>query len=62
MHWKAGAEVDAALQRFSASGQGTLRRVELDGTRELRLYAAPFFAWISVTPEAVIVWRVMRYA
>jgi hypothetical protein len=39
-----------------------LRRVEVDGTRELRLYAAPFFAWISVTPEAVIVWRVMRYA
>lgn len=46
MHWRAAAEIDEALQRFAASGEGSLRVVSFEGRRELRLYIAPFFAWI----------------
>jgi hypothetical protein len=62
MHWRTAARVDEALQRFAASGEGTLRYVSVDGERVLRLYVAPYFAWITVTPEKVLVWRVLRYA
>ncbi len=61
MHWRAAAEIDEAIQRFAASGEGSLRVVTFEGQRELRLYVAPFFAWITVTPEHVLVWRVLRY-
>jgi hypothetical protein len=62
LHWRSAALVDEAVQRFAERGEGTLRAVTTDGQRELRLYVAPYFAWISVTPETVLVWRVLRYA
>lgn len=61
MHWRTASFLDEALQRFATSGEGTLRAVMVEGTRELRLYVPPYFAWISVTPDRVIVWRVIRY-
>lgn len=61
MHWKAAAAVDAAIQLFAERGEGSLKAVTVGDRRELRLYVAPYFAWITVTPESVIVWRVLRY-
>lgn len=62
LHWRAAARVDEAIQRFAATGEGTLRTVTIDGERNLRLYVPPYFAWISVTPDCVLVWRIWRYA
>jgi len=62
MHWRTAARLAEGLQRFAETGEGTLQKVAVDGTRQLRLYVAPYFAWISVTPERVLVWRVLRYA
>ena len=60
--WRAAALVDEAVQRFAERGEGSLRAVTCEERRELRLYVAPYFAWISVTDDAVLVWRVLRYA
>jgi hypothetical protein len=62
MPWRAAVLVDEAVQRFAERGEGALRGVTVEGRRELRLYIAPYFVWLSVTPERVIVWRVLRYA
>ena len=62
LHWRAASLVDEAVQRFAERGEGSLRVVTTEGQRELRLYVAPYFAWIDVTPQSVIVWRVLRYA
>ena len=45
---------DEAVQRFAERGEGTLRAVMTDGQRELRLYVAPYFAWISVTAVVAV--------
>jgi len=62
IHWRAASQIDEALQYFAASGEGSIRYVTIDGERALRLYVAPYFAWISLTPDSIIVWRVLRYA
>lgn len=62
MHWRTASRFDEELLRFAATGEGTLRFVDVDGDRALRLYVAPYFAWITVTPESVLVWRIIRYA
>lgn len=59
--WRAAAEVDEAVQQFAERGEGSVRGVMIEGRREFRLYVAPYFAWLSITPESVIVWRVLRY-
>jgi hypothetical protein len=61
LHWRTAAKVDEAIQEFASIGAGVLRKVKVEDRVELRLYIAPFFAWISVTPTEVIVWRVVRY-
>lgn len=37
MHWRAVAEIDEAVQRFAASGEGSLRVVTFVRQRELRV-------------------------
>lgn len=62
LHWRTAAKIDEAIQEFASTGAGVLRKIDVDGRTELRLYIAPFFAWISVTPTEVLVWRIVRYA
>ena len=46
LHWRTAANIDAAIQEFASTGAGVLRKIDVDGHTELRLYIAPFFAWI----------------
>ncbi|WP_394823704.1 hypothetical protein [Pendulispora albinea] len=61
MPWRAAAKVDAAIQRFAETGEGDLRWVSVNGVREFRLYVPPYFAWVSVDEDELLVWRVLRY-
>ena len=62
LHWRSAALVDEAVERFAERGEGTLTR--RDDRRSAR--TAPVSGSVlcvdSVTPETVLVWRVLRYA
>jgi hypothetical protein len=48
--WRVAAEVDAAVKRFAATGQGDVRRVEPTNYRRLKLRVRGAEAWLSVDP------------
>ncbi|MFT3776305.1 MAG: hypothetical protein QM820_63990 [Minicystis sp.] len=42
MHWREAARIDAAVQRFAATGEGQLSRVYEGDPRALRLHLSPY--------------------
>ena len=62
--WKTAARIDEAVQRLAATGEGELRRVEIDGTFVTRLLVPPYALLVSRdrTRRTIVVWRVLRYA
>ena len=53
LHWRTAAKTDAAIQELASTGAGVLRKIDVDGRTELRLYVAPFFAWIQEHDDVV---------
>ena len=62
MPWRDAERVDAAVQRYAATGQGNQFRYERDEPLSLRLEVQPYVVRLSVdTRERVIrVWYVYR--
>ncbi|MEP7127143.1 MAG: hypothetical protein ABJE95_39785 [Byssovorax sp.] len=51
MPWRDAARVDAAVQRFAATGEGQLSRVFANDPRALRLRVAPYAVRLLLEPE-----------
>ncbi len=64
VHWETAGRIDAAMQRFAATGEGPLRRVMIGGSVERRLLIPPYAAVVTLDRGAriVTVWRIVRYA
>jgi hypothetical protein len=62
--WTTAARIDEALQRLASTGQGELRRIEIDGTYETRLLVPPYALLVTRDRprRTIVVWRILRYA
>ncbi|UQA60054.1 hypothetical protein [Polyangium aurulentum] len=62
MHWRDAERVDAAVQRYAATGQGSGFRYETDSPRSLRLEVQPYIVRLSVErrERLIRVWYIYR--
>jgi hypothetical protein len=62
MPWRQAARVDAAVQRYAATGEGSRFRYETDAALTWRLDVRPYVVRLSVDPRErmIRVWYVYR--
>lgn len=51
MPWQQAARVDAAVQRYAATGRGSRFRYETDDPLSLRLEVRPYVVRLSIDPR-----------
>lgn len=63
-NWTTAARIDEAIQRLATTGEGDLRRVEIDGIFETRLLVPPYALLVTRdrARRTIVVWRIVRYA
>ena len=52
--WHDATRVDAAVQRFAATGEGQLTRVYERDPRALRLHVSPYLVRLFLDPDAAV--------
>lgn len=62
--WTTAARIHEAVQRLATTGEGELRRVEIDGTFETRPVVPPYALLVTRdrARRTIVVWRIVRYA